>query len=108
MRWRPSSPRAMWSSLGHSAIPMMACGDSSSGTPPGTSCSSVVLVHEGRSPRIAREAAGLMAADHDDPPRASEALRTAAFTVLGLVVVAVLWVLRDVLLLVGFAALLAF
>ena len=49
-----------------------------------------------------------MAADRGDPNAARDALRTAAFTVLLLVVVAVLWALRDVLMLVGYAAVLAF
>jgi len=49
-----------------------------------------------------------MAADRRDSPGARDSLRTAAFTVLLLVVVAVLWTLRDVLMLVGYAALLAF
>lgn len=49
-----------------------------------------------------------MAPDRADSSRARESLRTAAFTVLLLVVVAVLWVLREVLVLVGFSALLAF
>ena len=57
---------------------------------------------------MVREAAGLMAADHDDAPLGGQALRTAFFTVLGLVTVAVLWALRDLLVLVGFSALLAF
>jgi len=49
-----------------------------------------------------------MAADRGDSPGARDSLRTAAFTVLLLVTVAVLWALRDVLMLVGYAALLAF
>jgi predicted PurR-regulated permease PerM len=48
-----------------------------------------------------------MAAGPGDTPGARESLRTATFTVALLVVVAALWALRDVLLLVGFAALLA-
>lgn len=50
----------------------------------------------------------LMPADRGDSPGARDSLRTAVLTVLLLVVVAVLWALRDVLLLVGYAALLAF
>jgi predicted PurR-regulated permease PerM len=49
-----------------------------------------------------------MAADRADPPGRRDSLRTAAFTVLLLVVVAMLWALRGVLVLVGYAALLAF
>ena len=44
----------------------------------------------------------------EDAAAARESLRTAAFTVLLLVVVALVWLLRDVLVLVGYAALLAF
>jgi predicted PurR-regulated permease PerM len=49
-----------------------------------------------------------MTGDRQAAPGGREALRTATFTVVGLVAVAVLWALRDVLILVGFAALLAF
>ena len=49
-----------------------------------------------------------MAADRGDTPGTRDALRTATFTVMLLAVVAVLWALRDVLVLVGFATLVAF
>lgn len=49
-----------------------------------------------------------MAADRGSAPGSSEALRTATFTVLLLAAAAALWALREVLVLVGFAALLAF
>ncbi|MGH7731576.1 MAG: hypothetical protein ACRENJ_10055, partial [Candidatus Eiseniibacteriota bacterium] len=49
-----------------------------------------------------------MTPDREDAPGGREAWRAATFTVAGLVAVAVLWALRDVLVLVGFAALLAF
>ncbi len=49
-----------------------------------------------------------MATDRRDSPSSRDSLRTAAFTVLLLVVAVALWTLRDVLMLVGYAALLAF
>jgi predicted PurR-regulated permease PerM len=49
-----------------------------------------------------------MARGHEDGSPRRESLRTAGFTVVGLVVVTVLWALRDVLMLVAFSALLAF
>lgn len=49
-----------------------------------------------------------MAQGHEETSQARESLRTAGFTVAGLVVVWVLWSLRDVLILVAFSALLAF
>jgi predicted PurR-regulated permease PerM len=49
-----------------------------------------------------------MARGHEQGSPRRESLRTAGFTVVGLVVVTVLWALRDVLMLVAFSALLAF
>lgn len=49
-----------------------------------------------------------MARGHEESSPRRESLRTAGFTVVGLVVVTVLWALRDVLMLVAFSALLAY